>query len=105
VTICSSHRPAPGQLQEASSRAQSVLDHDVRPYMQSHGGDVSLVGIERGVLEVQMRSACGACELKPVTFASRIRPALLAIPGVEEVRCASVPLTPARLDQIAEFFA
>lgn len=94
----------PAAESDTLRRAQEALDTKVRPFMQSHGGDVHLIGVDHGVLEIRMTSACGACELKPVTLASRIRPTLLEVPGVEEVRCSAVPLSCGRLDQIASFF-
>jgi Fe-S cluster biogenesis protein NfuA len=86
-------------------RVTRALDEEVRPYLQSHGGDAELTGISDGVVRVRMFAACGACELKPVTFAARIRTTLLGVPGVSDVTCASVPLSSRRLDDIASFFA
>ena len=83
---------------------QAILDRDVRPYIQGHGGDVEVTGIDGGHVAVRFRAACNACELKMVTFAATVRPKLLAIPGVKSVTCASVPLSPEKLDSINRFF-
>jgi Fe-S cluster biogenesis protein NfuA len=88
-----------------TERVEEALDREIRPFLQSHGGDVELAGISDGVVEVRMFAACGACELKPVTFAARIRATLLAVPGVAEVTCGAVAFSSQRLDQIAAFFA
>jgi Fe-S cluster biogenesis protein NfuA len=90
---------------ELAAQVAGVLDRDVRPFLQSHGGDAEVVRIDDGVVEVRMFAACGMCELKPVTFASRIRATLLNIADVRDVVCGSVPLSGQRLDNIAEFFA
>jgi Fe-S cluster biogenesis protein NfuA len=84
---------------------QAALNAQVRPFLQSHGGDVEVVGIDGAVVALRMYAACAACELRSVTFASRVRAELLKIPGVSEVTCTAVPLTPARLDKIAAFFS
>ena len=89
---------------DVPARVQAVLDHDVRPFLQSHGGDVEVVAIDRGIVSVSFHAACGACELRPVTFAVRVRNALLRVPGVNAVHCDSVALAATRLDSIAAFF-
>jgi len=82
-----------------------TLDTRVRPYIQAHGGDVEVVSIVDGVVEVRMFAACGSCELKDVTFAGRIRSELLTVPGIHSVRSGQVPLGDRHLDRIAAFFA
>jgi len=88
-----------------SERVQDVLDQRVRPYLQSHGGDVAAFELHGDTIEVHLIGACRVCELVPVTFASRIRAELLNVEGVTEVKSKRVPYSPARLDRIAGFFA
>lgn len=88
----------------ALDRAQEVLDQDVRPLIQAHGGDVKITEFQDGKLNVEFVAACAACELRPVTFAATVRRRLLDVEGVAEVECATVPLRPARLNAIANFF-
>lgn len=38
-----------------------VLDQEVRPYLQSDGGDLYVVGLEDNVLSVHYQGACGSC--------------------------------------------
>jgi Fe-S cluster biogenesis protein NfuA len=83
---------------------QEIMDRQIRPYIQAHGGDVEVAGIDRGHVSVTFCAACNACELRMVTFAATVRPKLLAVPGVDSVTCASVPLSPERLDAISRFF-
>jgi Fe-S cluster biogenesis protein NfuA len=82
---------------------QAAMDTQIRPYLQAHGGDIELAGITDGVVDIRMFAACGACELKQVTFASRIRAEILKISGVTEVTCGAVPFTRRELDNIADF--
>lgn len=97
--------PTIGMRDPLQAAVQKTLDTEVRPYIQAHGGDVEIIGIADGDVEVRMFAACGACELKDVTFAGRIRSALLRVEGVRSVRCGAVPLGDRHLDRIAEFFA
>lgn len=86
-----------------------VLDRDVRPYLQSHGGDIEVVSItpsDEGVAVVlDFRAACRCCELKTVTFAATARSVLKRLPNVNSVNCVGISLSERRLDEIAEFFA
>jgi Fe-S cluster biogenesis protein NfuA len=84
---------------------ERVLDREVRPFIQGHGGDVEIVEVVDATVKVRFRAACQNCELKSVTYAGRIRPALLALPQVDRVECAEVSLSEARLDSIQAFFA
>jgi Fe-S cluster biogenesis protein NfuA len=82
-----------------------VLDLRIRPYLQSHGGDVIGFAFSGHAVEVRLAGACASCELVPVTFASRIRAELLKIPGIDSVRCNRIALADAALNRIALFFA
>jgi Fe-S cluster biogenesis protein NfuA len=90
---------------ELGNRVQGELDAAVRPMVQAHGGDVRVVDVVNGVVDVRFFGACAACELRPVTYAATVRAGLLSIEGVRAVRCESVPLSGPRLDSIAAFFA
>jgi Fe-S cluster biogenesis protein NfuA len=81
-----------------------TLDVAIRPYLQSHGGDVIGFALSGHTVEVRLAGACASCELVPVTFASRIRAELLKIPGVRSVHCSRIALADPVLDRIARFF-
>ena len=51
------HDLYPVSLQE---RVLEALD-TVRPYMESHGGNVELVGIEDGVAKLALQGSCNGC--------------------------------------------
>jgi Fe-S cluster biogenesis protein NfuA/nitrite reductase/ring-hydroxylating ferredoxin subunit len=63
--------------------AQTALD-TIRPGLQSHGGDVSLVRIEEGVAYVQLAGACNGCSMSSVTMRTTVEQALVAGVGVVE---------------------
>jgi Fe-S cluster biogenesis protein NfuA len=59
---------------------------EVRPAVQADGGDVSLIGVEGGVVRVELHGACKTCAMASSTLADfvaeRIR---LYAPEISEV--------------------
>jgi len=64
------------------TRANQAL-LSVRPYLQSHGGDVDLVRIEDGAAFVRLQGSCNGCSMSAVTLREGVEAAL--VEGVEEV--------------------
>lgn len=58
ATIC----PLP-----VEERVRAVIDR-VRPYIQSHGGDVWVSGIKAGVVTLKIDGACTHCPLANQTY-------------------------------------
>lgn len=55
----------------------------VRPQLQSHGGDVELVRIEEGTAYVRLSGACNGCSMSAVTMRNGVEQALKAeVPGI-----------------------
>jgi Fe-S cluster biogenesis protein NfuA/nitrite reductase/ring-hydroxylating ferredoxin subunit len=48
----------------------------VRPYMESHGGDVQLLGIEEGVAHLRLEGHCHGCPASAATLELAIKEAL-----------------------------
>jgi Fe-S cluster biogenesis protein NfuA/nitrite reductase/ring-hydroxylating ferredoxin subunit len=48
----------------------------VRPYMESHGGDVELLGLEQGVARLALRGSCNGCAASRATLELAIQQAL-----------------------------
>lgn len=64
---------------------QSALDY-IRPAVQTDGGDLILLGVEDGVVNIQMVGACGGCPLSMMTLKAGIERILKAkVPGVVSV--------------------
>ena len=58
----------------------------VRPYINSHGGEVELVSVDDGVVRVRMSGACRGCAASAMTLQRGIEEALRAgYPGFREV--------------------
>ena len=55
--------------------AEEALD-EVRPYIESHGGAVELLGVERGVVHVRLSGACVGCAGSAMTLRRGVEEAL-----------------------------
>lgn len=65
-----------------------VVLEKIRPYVQSDGGDISLVNVDEasGIVEVQMHGACGTCPSSVMTLKAGVERMLKnEVPGVTEV--------------------
>ena len=66
-------------------KIQKVLD-EVRPYIQSDGGDVLLVDFIDGVVTVQLIGACVGCPSSTATLKGGIEQRLMAsLPDIKAV--------------------
>ncbi len=64
-------------------RVQGALEQ-VRPYMESHGGNVELLSLEQGVARISLRGSCSSCAASTVTLELAIKRALeQAAPDLE----------------------
>lgn len=65
--------------------AEEALD-TVRPYIESHGGEVELLGVEDGTVRIRLRGACVGCAGSAMTLRRGIEEALREhFPGFREV--------------------
>jgi Fe-S cluster biogenesis protein NfuA/nitrite reductase/ring-hydroxylating ferredoxin subunit len=81
-------------------RVAEALDR-VRPYMESHGGDVELLGIEDGVARLRLQGSCSSCQASSATLELAVRQALeelapdlegMDVEGIEEPAVAGIAL-------------
>ncbi len=71
-------------------RVQQALD-SVRPYMESHGGNVELLSLEDGVARIHLRGSCSDCSASSVTLELAIKQALEeAAPDLEGLEVEGV---------------
>jgi Fe-S cluster biogenesis protein NfuA/nitrite reductase/ring-hydroxylating ferredoxin subunit len=73
---------------------------EVRPYLESHGGGVELVGIEDGVVHLRLQGSCDGCASSTMTLKLAIEDAIhKAAPDVERIEADGVaePAPPALL--------
>jgi Fe-S cluster biogenesis protein NfuA len=65
---------------------------EMRPYLDSHGGDVRLLGIDNGVVRLQLRGSCSGCPSSAVTLRHGIEEAIYrAAPDVERIEAEDAP--------------
>jgi Fe-S cluster biogenesis protein NfuA len=66
-------------------RVERALD-EVRPYLDSHGGAVELLGVEDDVVHVRLQGTCNGCPSSSVTLQHAIEDAVRRLaPDVERV--------------------
>lgn len=63
-------------------RAEEALTA-VRPYLQGHGGDVELLGLDGGVAQVRLLGSCNGCSMSSQTLKNAVEVAL--VEGVPEI--------------------
>ncbi|MGO4613499.1 NifU family protein [Nocardia sp. 2YAB30] len=70
---------------DVHTRVRTALD-SVRPYLGSHGGDVSLVGISDGVVRLELAGSCRSCPSSSVTLELAVEDAVrAAAPEIESI--------------------
>lgn len=78
-------------------RVRGALE-SVLPYLESHGGNVELLGVEEGVAHLRLEGSCSGCPSSAMTLELAIEDAIFKVaPDVEEVRAegAVPPAAPA----------
>ena len=69
----------------------------VRPYMESHGGDVELLGLEGGVARLRLNGSCKGCAASAATLELAIEKALMdSAPDLLGLEVEGVAEPPAR---------
>jgi len=69
---------------------------EVRPYLDSHGGDVRLVAVEEGVVRLQMQGSCSGCPSSAMTLKLAIEDAIHKhAPEVEQIEAEDAAPAPA----------
>lgn len=57
------------------ARAEAAID-SVRPYLHSHGGDVTVLDARAGVVTVRLSGACSGCSASTITLRRGVEEAL-----------------------------
>jgi Fe-S cluster biogenesis protein NfuA/nitrite reductase/ring-hydroxylating ferredoxin subunit len=75
---------------DVETRVVQALE-EVRPYLESHEGNVELLGVEGGVARVRMEGSCDGCPSSAVTLKLAIEEAILkAAPDLEGIEAEGV---------------
>ncbi len=66
-------------------QVQEAIDK-IRPTLQADGGDVELVSVEDGIVQVRLQGACKGCPMSQMTLKNGIEKFLMKeVPGVIRV--------------------
>jgi Fe-S cluster biogenesis protein NfuA len=72
---------------DLDTRVRGALD-SVRPYLNSHGGNVELVGIADGIVRLRLVGSCDGCPSSALTLKTAIEKAVYeAAPDVAAIEC------------------
>jgi Fe-S cluster biogenesis protein NfuA/nitrite reductase/ring-hydroxylating ferredoxin subunit len=64
---------------------EEALD-DVRPYINSHGGEIELLGVSEGIVNLRMSGSCAGCAASALTLKRGVEEALRAhYPAFREI--------------------
>lgn len=75
---------------DVETRVLGALD-EVRPYLESHGGNVQFLGIEDGVAHLRLEGSCDGCPSSTVTLKLAIEEAIQkAAPDLEGIEAEGV---------------
>jgi len=70
---------------DLETRVMKALD-ETRPYLQSHGGDVELLGVTDGTVRLRLAGSCRSCSSSTMTLKLAIESAIYgAAPDVTEI--------------------
>ena len=83
---------------DLETRVREALE-TVRPYMESHGGNVELLGIEDGVARLRLEGSCNGCAASASTLELAVEEALRAtapdLEGIDVEGAVEPPAPPA----------
>lgn len=57
--------------EDLKKRVEVALE-EIRPFLQSDGGDVSLIGIENNVVTIEFLGTCTSCSINQMTLKSGV---------------------------------
>lgn len=72
---------------ELDMRVRHALDR-VRPYLQSHGGDVELIALSGSTVRLKLIGTCNGCPSSSLTLKTAIEKSILeAAPDITSIEC------------------
>jgi Fe-S cluster biogenesis protein NfuA len=70
---------------DQEARVLEAIDA-IRPALQADGGDIELVGIDDGVVKVNLVGACGTCPVSTMTLKAGVERIIMdRVSGITEV--------------------
>lgn len=91
--------------QEIREKVEKEIEK-IRPKLQMDGGDVSLVGIEDGVVKLKLEGTCKGCPMSAVTIHMGIEQELKkTVPEIKSVEAVNVNVPPQMMERIRQMQA
>lgn len=70
-------------------QVKDVIEQQVRPVLQSDGGDIELIDVEDGIVKVRLVGACAHCPSSAMTLYQGVEKMLMdlipEVKGIEQV--------------------
>jgi Fe-S cluster biogenesis protein NfuA len=67
-------------------KIEHVIQEKIRPVLAEHGGDISLVSFEDGIVRAKLLGKCSGCPLAMITTEEVIKKEIMeAVPQVRDV--------------------
>ena len=71
--------------QEIQDNVEKALE-EIRPFLMSDGGDISLVNIKNNIVRVQLEGACTSCSVNQMTLTNGVEATIKRyVPQIEKV--------------------
>lgn len=71
------------------ARIKEIIEAQIRPSLKAHGGDIELVDVKDGIVQVKLRGACSGCPSSAMTLYHGVQQILMEsmpeVKGVEQV--------------------
>jgi Fe-S cluster biogenesis protein NfuA len=74
-----------------------AMDTKIRPLLAEHNGDIELVNVNDGMVQVKLLGACSGCPSARFTMEELVTNVLMDVPGVKKVKMVS-PISNEMLD-------
>lgn len=91
------HASIPSDDPELLAQIITVMDSRIRPVVQGDGGDIEIVGLEKGFVSVCLRGACRSCSSSTITLRNGVERMLMhyldGVKGIIHVKDASEELS------------
>ncbi len=72
-------------VEELQKNVENALD-EIRPFLESDGGDISLISIKDNVVTVKLQGACVGCNVNQMTLKNGVEATIKKhAPQIEEV--------------------
>lgn len=66
-------------------KVERAID-SIRPYLEADGGDLRIISVKGGTLEIEWLGACSSCAMSPMTLRAGVEEAVKkAVPEISKV--------------------